>query len=336
MTGFLVLAAALVLAASAVLLAPLWRGNARGLALGIAATLAISAAALYRLVGTPAALDPQALEAPDTLEDAVARLESELARDPRQPDGWRLLGEAYTAQGRAEAAREAYAKAAELAPDNPDVLVEAAQARALAAPERRFDARAVAMLERAVTLQPAHQRARWFLGIAHRQAGRNAEAARVWEALLPQVDAQVAASLRPQIDAARQAAGLPPLPAAAATPAAPALTVQVRLDPALAARARLPDDATVFVIARAAGGPPMPVAVERRPLRDLPLEASLDDRDSPMPTARLSTLAEVEVIARISRSGDAMPQPGDLESPPVRVRLPAAAPVELTIARVRE
>ena len=223
------------------------------------------------------------------------------------------------------------------------MLVEAAQARAIAAPGRRFDTEAVALLQGALRVQPRHQRAGWFLGIAQRQAGRHAEAAQTWESLLAQVDAKTAESLRPQIDAARKDAGLPPLPAAPGTgvpaPAATtgnALNVRVRLDPELASRVRLRGDASIFVIARAVGGPPMPVAVEKRSVQELPFEATLDDGDSPMPTQRLSALQEVEVIARMSTSGDATARTGDLESEPVRVTLPATGPIELTIGRVRE
>jgi cytochrome c-type biogenesis protein CcmH len=94
-------------------------------------------------------------------------------------------------------------------------------------------------------------------------------------------------------------------------------------------------DATVFVIARAAGGPPMPVAVERHSLQDLPLDITLDDGDSPMPTQKLSAMREVEVLARISAKGDGIPQAGDLESAPTRVTLPANGPVDVTIGAVR-
>ena len=66
--------------------------------------------------------------------------------------------------------------------------------------------------------------------------------------------------------------------------------------------------------------------------RDLvPLTVTLDDADGPMPTAKLSALQEVEVIARLSESGNAIRQDGDLESKPVRVRLPATANVRLTL-----
>ncbi len=337
MAIFMVLAAGFAVVVLSLALRPLWR-DSRGLALGIAGTAVASTLALYHLVGTPAALDRQALAAPNTLADAVTQLEAELARDPGQVEGWRLLGQAYTTEQRFDDARGAYAKAADLSPQDPDVLVEAAQARALAAPERRFDEAAVALLQRALQANPRHQRAGWFLGIAQRQSGRHAEAARTWEALLAKVDPKTATSLRPQIDAARRDAGLPPLPAAtgAGAPASDAttrhtLTVKVQLDPELASRVRLRGDASIFVIARAVGGPRMPVAVEKRSVQELPFEATLDDGDSPMPTQKLSDLQEVEVFARMSTSGDAMAQTGDLESMPGRVRLPAPAPVDLVI-----
>ena len=117
---------------------------------------------------------------------------------------------------------------------------------------------------------------------------------------------------------ARQEAGLEPVqapaPAGAARPAAAntaALKVKVSLAPELAAK--LPAGATVFVLARQPGGPPMPVAVEKHPARNFPLEVSLDDGDSPMPTMKLSQLPEVEIIARISASGIANRQDGDIE-----------------------
>jgi cytochrome c-type biogenesis protein CcmH len=337
MATFMSLTVVLAVTVLALALRPLWHGS-RGLALGIATTAIASTFALYQLVGTPVALDPQKLAAPNTLADAVTQLEAELARDPTQVDGWRLLGQAYTTEQRFDDASSAYAKAAELSPQDPDVLVEAAQARAVAAPGRRFDTKAVSLLQRALQVQPRHQRAGWFLGIAQRQAGRHAEAAKTWESLLAQVDARTAASLRPQIDAARKDAGLPLLPVAPSTdtpdPIATtgnALIVRVQLDPELASRVRLRGDTSIFVIARAVGGPPMPVAVEKRSVQELPFEATLDDSDGPMPTRKLSALQEVEVIARMSMGGDATPQPGDLQSKPVRVRLPATAPVDLVI-----
>ncbi|MBU8974768.1 tetratricopeptide repeat protein [Lysobacter sp. MMG2] len=315
MWGFVIAGLVLAVLTLTYVLRPLWRTRrVAGVAVIVGLTLATALA--YLAVGTPTALDFAQRRAPETLADAIAQLEAELKRDPNQVEGWRLLGRAYVAEGNAAKAADALARAVKLVPDDPDLLAEAAEMRALAAPERRFDAQGVAMLRQAIELQPMHQRARWFLGIAQRQAAQPAEAAKTWEPLLAIVDAAAAAPLRAQIDAARAEAGLSPLPPSA-TPAASAhaqggLTVKVTIAPELAAK--VPANASLFVIARQAGGPPMPVAVEKLPATDFPREVVLDDGDSPMPTMKLSQLDQVEVLARISASGNAMPQPGDLEA----------------------
>lgn len=333
MTLFVVIAASLSILVLAFVLRPLWRSKPLPAA-ALSAALLLAAVGLYWRIGTPAALDHVAPRAPASIEEAIAQLEGDLQRDPRQIDGWRLLGRAYREREQPAKSRDAYARAAALAPDDDDVQVEYAESRALAEPQHRFDDEAVASLQLVLKRSPQHQRARWFLGIAQRQADKPADAARTWEPLLAMVDAGTAATLRPQIDAARAAAGMPPLPAAEASDksaAANALTVKVSLDPDFASRVRLRGDASVFVIARQPGGPPMPVAVEKHTLQELPLTVTLDDADGPMPTQKLSALQEVEVVARLSTSGNAMRQEGDLESKPVRVMLPAKQPVELVI-----
>ncbi|MFT4247602.1 MAG: tetratricopeptide repeat protein [Pseudomonas sp.] len=327
---FVGIAAVLAIAALGSVLWPL-RRQSRGLVLAGVALLGVAGFALYRIVGTPAALDaaPQAGAPPHDLDEAIAQLREALRRDPGQLEGWLLLGRSLASQQRFAEARDAFAQALRLAPDQPDVLVAAAQSRMLAAPEQHLDAGAVALLEHALALQPDNQRARWFLGVAQRQAGQPAQAARTWQPLLSEVDADTRASLLEQVNLARREAGEPPLDAT--IPARAGLVVKVRLDPGLAARARLSGNASVFVIARAPDGPPMPVAVEKHALQELPLTVTLDDGDSPMPTMKLSALDEVEVLARLSASGNATRQAGDLESAPVRLKLPASAPVELVI-----
>ncbi len=345
MPVFLALA---VLLSMAVAIALAWslRTRARPTFIALVVGLPVLVALLYQTVGSPAALDPAARTPPRTMQDAISQLEAALQRNPQQVEGWRLLGRAYAEQARALDARSAFARAAALAPDDSDAQAEYAESRAKAAPNNRFDAEAVATLARTLDRDPKHERSRWFLGIAQRQAGEHAKAAATWEPLLSQVDARTAAALRPQIDAAREEAGMPPLPApaSAAVPSQPAtartapsspstnaVTVRVSLDPDFAARVRLRGESSVFVIARAPNGPPMPFAVEKHALQDLPLTVTLDDADSPMPTAALSSLKEVELVARLSASGEAMKQADDLESAPVRVALPASGPVDLVI-----
>jgi len=329
---FLAISALATLAVLGFVLRPLWVAGTRRAAATLVAVLALTAGSLYALVGTPLALDPVVREAPRTIDEAIAQLQAQLRREPQSVEGWRLLGRAQAAAQRPEAAREAHATAARLAPDEPDVLVEAAEARALADEGRRFDAQGRAWLEHALALQPQHQRARWFLGIAHRQAGDATAAVRTWEPLLSLVDARTGAALREQVALARAEAGLPPLPETSPVKQTSAsVQVRVSLDPALAGRVRLDGNASVFVVARAPGGAPMPVAAEKHQASELPFTTTLDDADGPMPTATLSSLQEVALSARLSRSGDATPQPGDLLSPAVRTRVGADGVVELVI-----
>jgi cytochrome c-type biogenesis protein CcmH len=312
-----------------IVLRPLWRAR-RLSGLLLIAGLALASAAVYRLVGNPAALDASMVQRPQTIEQALAQLERSRDSFPDH-EGWVMLAGTYARVGKLEQARDTWEEVLKRAPDDANFLAAAAEARAQTDAQRRFDPRAVDYLQRALKTNPQHQRARLFMGIALRQQNKPADAARMWEPLLAQVDAANAETLRAEVDAARKDAGLPPLPSPAAAPASKGLVVEVALDPAFAARVRLRGDTTVFVIARTPDGPPMPVAVEKHTVADLPLTVTLDDADGPMPTAKLSALREVEVIARLSESGNAIRQDGDLESKPVRVRIPATSDVRLIL-----
>jgi cytochrome c-type biogenesis protein CcmH len=313
----------------AIVLRPMWRAKRlSGMLLIVGLTLA--SAGIYRHIGNPIALDASMVERPSTIEQALAQLERNRDNFPDH-EGWVMLASTYTRVGKSEQARDAWEQVLKRAPDEPDFLAAAAESRAQADAQRRFDPQAVEYLQRALKLNLQHQRARFFMGIALRQQDRPADAVAMWEPLLAQVDAANAATLRAEVDAARKDAGLPPLPSPAAAPASKGLVVEVALDPAFAARIRLRGDTAVFVIARAPDGPPMPVAVEKHMVADLPLTVTLDDADGPMPTAKLSALQEVEVIARLSENGNATRQDGDLESKPVRVRLPTETKVKLVL-----
>ncbi|NOT89990.1 MAG: cytochrome C biogenesis protein [Lysobacter sp.] len=315
-------------------LRPLWHARRLSTLLLIAG-LTLTSASIYRLVGNPGALDASMVERPRNIEQALTQLERNRDSFPDH-EGWVMLASTYARVGKFEQARDAWDEVLKRVPDDANFLAAAAESRAQSDAQRRFDPRAVEYLQHALKIDPQHQRARLFMGIALRQQDKPADAARMWEPLLAQVDAANATTLRAEVDAARKDAGLPPLPQPAAAPASkgPAskgIVVEVALDPAFAARVRLRGDATVFVIARAPNGPPMPVAVEKHSVADLPLTVTLDDADGPMPTAKLSALQEVDVIARISESGNPMRQEGDLESKSVRVQLPAKQTVKLTL-----
>lgn len=332
MTGFVIASAVLTVIVLGVVLQPLWR-NRPVAGSAVVLSLALGTGMAYALVGTPKALDPARRISSDTFADAITQLEAELESNPDQIAGWRLLANTYASIGRPQDAQAARMRGLKYAPDDADLLTQIAEARSIAAPDRIFDAEGVAMLERALAQQPMHQHARWFLGIAQRQAKQPAEAVRTWEPLLAVVDPETVTGLREQINAARADAGLPALaPAVEVAAATATLTLSVSLDPALALR--MSDDAVVFVIARQPGGPRMPVAVRKLPAASLPQVITLDDTDSLMPTTKLSQLQAIEITARVSASGNAAPSSGDFEAVPATVRKGQAA--ALLIDRVIE
>ncbi|HLM54248.1 MAG TPA: tetratricopeptide repeat protein, partial [Pseudoxanthomonas sp.] len=110
MAAFVAIAVALTLVVLGTVLRPLWRGSRAAFA-GAVAVLGFATFLLYRTIGTPAGLAPAERAAPATLEQAVAELEAALRQSPNEPEGWRLLGQSYTAQKRYPEARDAYAKA---------------------------------------------------------------------------------------------------------------------------------------------------------------------------------------------------------------------------------
>lgn len=321
---------ALLLASLAVVfaIAQLWRG-ARRLALALAVGLPLAAAGLYYLKGDPAALDPQVTVAPRSLDQAITQLEKRLASEPDNFEGLVLLARSYMALEKFELARDTYARAVKLHPDDNDLQVEYAESLLRTSPDRRFPPAAVAMLERAIAQNPQNQRALFFMGIQQMQDSKPAEAAATWERLLPLLSPDTAGALRQQIAEARTAAGLPALPEEAASAGASALNIDVKIDPSLAQAVR-PGD-VLYVFARGLQGRGPPLAVKRIVVDNLPVHVVLTDADSPMPAARLSSQDSVTLMARVSKSGNVTTGSGDIEADPQQVRTNSTNPVTLTL-----
>jgi cytochrome c-type biogenesis protein CcmH len=321
--------------------------------------LPASALLLYRLVGAPEALDPANLAPPPEaqqhsaadMENAIAGLAAKLKEQPNDAQGWALLGRAYAATNRADEARDAFKQAHEHAPDDADVAVEYAQALALAAPDHKLQGESRALLEGVIAKDAKNQRALWLLGISDYQSEDYMSAIARWKVLLPllQPDSDVARSVRNEIaDAeARRDGREPPQPEAAPAPSeaanaqtaetaapasAPRLTVNVTLDPKL--KAKVDPEATLFVFARAASGPPMPLAIQKLKASQLPATVTLDDSMSMMPAMKLSKFPQVIVGARVSKSGNAMPQSGDLQASTEPLASSRSEPIALTIDQV--
>lgn len=287
-------------------------------ALGVA--VPVLAAAIYFLTGNPGALDPSR-QVPDAahVEEMVARLAAKMREHPEDADGWKLLGRSYTVMGRFPEAVDAYARAAERTPRDPQLLADFADALAMAHGQR-MEGEPAKLAERALEIDPNNLKALALSGTAAYERGDYAKAAEIWSRMLPLVPegSEDARAIAQNVNEARKLAGIGaplakedrprPSPKAAG---GRGIRGVVRLSPEL--RRQVQPDDFVFVFARAAQGPPMPLAVLRRKAADLPLQFSLDDSMAMAQGLNISAFPQVVVGARISKSGNATPQPGDLQ-----------------------
>lgn len=330
MTTFVLAAIGMLLIVYAIVLPPLWK-QARRTALVLIVGVPLLAIGLYTIVGNRAALDPAQRIAQPTLDTEVEALAQQMRKHPDNLEGWVLLGRSRKQQQRFDAAREAFEHARTLSPHDPDLMVELAEILSLVDPQHRVQGKALDLLDQALAVDPRNQRALWFKGISQYQQQQFAEAAATWTPLLQLAPEETRPALRKQIDEARAQAGLPPLPPPTAEPAL--LHVHLEITPAL--QAKLAEGDALFVLARQPGGPPMPLAVKRLPATVFPIDVALSDSDGPMPTLRLSQQKTVDVLARISHSGEAMPQSGDLESSTVTATVGSAGNIRLVIDTIR-
>jgi len=315
----------------------------RSVALAVAVIVPLASLSLYHALGSSEALsqgpgqsESSALTAGELppVEEMVSGLAARLEREPDDGQGWMMLGRSYMVLERFAEARDAYARAHALLGDRPELLVDYAEAVALAS-GNRLGGRPSELLERALELEPEHAKGLWLAGFAALQAGQTETALARWRTLLERLPAgsEEARAVRDMLTRAGEAQG----EAEAATPAeapsaGPALEVRVAIDPALAER--VSGDETLFVFARAVEGPPVPLAVVRRRAAELPLTVALDDTTAMSPELKLSDHGRVIVAARISRSGTAGAQSGDLEGRSGPVEVADGAQVELTITEV--
>ncbi len=246
----------------------------------------------------------------------VSDLEAKLEREPAQVQARYLLARTQMELGRFPEAVQAYSRLVSDAPDAPQLLAEYAQAR-YAASGRVLGPETADILRRVVALDPGNQMALGLLGMGAFNHQDYAAAERYWQqALRATADPAGQRALRAGISQARERMGLPP----AAEPEGVALRVAV--DVSAEVRASLSGDEAVFVFARRTGGSRMPLAAVRLQVSELPATVILDDSRAMTPAAQLSDAEQVDVLARISRSGQAVPQSGDFQSAVAVVRLP--------------
>lgn len=260
------------------------------------------------------------------IEMMVGRLAQRLQDDPSDIEGWVMLGRSMTVLGRYNEAVQAYENALQIVGEDANVLADYADAVAMASGES-LEGKPMELLQRALELDPNNQKALWLGGTGLFESGDFEGAINYWSRLkdlLPagsdDIEVMRANIAEAESYRQRQLAGefgeVPSsganLPAAETAPAvASRVTGRVSISAELFDQAAADD--ILFVYARAAQGPAMPLAIVRATAAELPLEFSLDESMAMMPNMSLASFDQVIVGARISKTGNAMPQSGDLQ-----------------------
>ncbi len=247
----------------------------------------------------------------------VAKLEQRLSEDPDNAEGWQMLARSYMYMQRLDDAAMAYGKALALDENNPQTLTDYAETLAMIR-QGNMQGKPTEFVLQALELEPTYPKALWLAGAAKMQIEDYQGAIDFWQRLMQMHEAgsEGAAELQKRINMAAQSlrdSGKQPVleKPVSQLEIKTIISVEVKLDPALATKAN-PED-TLFIYAKAVNGPPMPLAIVRKKVKDLPLKVILDDSMAMSPRARLSGFERVYVGARISKAGNATAEAGDLQ-----------------------
>jgi cytochrome c-type biogenesis protein CcmH len=296
----------------------------------LAVALPLGSMGLYMWVGQPEALNPMAAKTPDQVDPKdLAKMAQTLAEKlqakPDNLQGWVMLGRTYRTLENFDAALKAYDSALKLSADD-DLKLERIEIIAMQR-QGQFEGEPWNVIREVLQRDPQHFGALLTAGSASYAEGKFADALRYWEQARKPLDANNPdlEGLENAIAAVRDRLGMPPAkssPASSSTSAATSglnVTGQVNLSASLKSKAS-PND-VVFIYATPANGDRMPLAIFKTTVSQLPLNFTLDDSSAMTPDRKLSAAGEVMVKVRVSKSGNAMPQSGDLSGSlgPVKV-----------------
>jgi cytochrome c-type biogenesis protein CcmH len=333
--------------------------NARWVAAMIAVLLPASAVGLYLKLGSPAVVAPEAApvvaaaaaaqKSPhgmsfDQIRASAEELAARLQSNPGDGEGWATLARSYNVLGRFNEAATAYEKAVSLLPADAQLLADYADALAMSQGQK-LAGKPFGIIQQALKADPANLKALALAGTAAFERKDYRGAVGYWEKVVQgaPADSEFSRSIGSSLEEARAlaegrtpVAALPAImPAQSAemgqTAVAATLSGKLSVAPHLAGKVK-PDD-TVFIFARAEQGSRMPLAILSKPFRELPMTFTLDDSSAMASGMKLSSAGMVMVVARVSRSGNASAQSGDLEGMVGPVR-PGSRDIQLKIDKV--
>jgi len=290
-------------------------------------------------------------EMTDQVAMMVSQLSARLEKDPSDVQGWAMLGRSYYALSRYGDAVAAFSKAVSIVDNDAQLLTDYADAMAMSSGEQTLEGRPMQLIMRALNLDPQNQKALWLAGTAAYERADFESALIYWRRILAMLDpnSETARTMAGNIAETEQlmqsqrsnssagsnsgSASIPASATAAPVAAAAGSKVSgvVTLSQSLAAEV-LPTD-TIYIFARAMRGPRMPLAILKTEAGKMPIEFTLDDSMAMDASMNLSSTTEVMVMARISRSGNATPQSGDMQGGVQNVKIGASG-IEIVIDEV--
>ena len=269
---------------------------------------------LYGMLGEPQALAKAELiatnqKAADNVANMVAKLIERLKQQPDDLEGWMMLGRSYVYMQQYQNAADVFAELNKRKPNDPAVMLHYADALAMAR-NGQMGGEPAELVFQAVKLLPEDHTALWLAGMAKAEAGDFAQAISYWKklsGLLP-ADNESQQQVQKMIQMAEAEQQKPQV--ATSSAAAVDIKVTVALDDAL--KAKVEPQYTVFIYAQAVSGPKMPLAIVRKQVADLPASVVLNDSVAMQPQTHLADFKQLRIVARVSKTGNAMSQPGDL------------------------
>ena len=274
-----------------------------------------------------------------TVEQLVEKLAARLKQQPDNAEGWFMLGRSYMSLNRYKEAVAALEKTNQLVPNNPTVMLRYADALTMLS-GGRISGKPFELIKKAVEIRPDDQTGLWLLGMGYEQKGEYQKAISYWNILLPLIakDEKSTIEVKKLIRQTKKKAGIKISDnsqtevTTVKKKSAAYINVTVNLDESI--RDKVSANDTVFIFAKAISGPPMPLAVVRKQVKDLPLNVVLDDNMAMLPSMKLSNFKKVQVIARVSKSGSVKAQSGDMQSETRVITVGQKVSIKLTINKL--
>jgi cytochrome c-type biogenesis protein CcmH len=265
----------------------------------------------------------------DGVEKMVAEFAAKMERDPTNLQGWVMLARSYRILGRNEEAAKAYERAGNFIESDPQLLADYADVLASNA-NGSFSGKPLKLINQALKLDPNNLMALWLSGTASYAAGNYKAAVQTWEKLAQQLPpgTEDARSIESSIADARAKAGL------SSKAIVNTKGISGKIEIAADIKSKVKSGDIVMVIARKPGER-MPVAVLKTSVLEFPMNFSLTDALAMNPSSPLSQLTEASLEVRISKTGMAKPEAGDLISTPQTVKV-GANNIRLVIDQVRQ